>query len=303
MKQSTAPQKKGVISRVLRRPWRRYSSLKYLKYYCVGVPSHGRLFLRNMALNLGDAVLSGQKTMWHVMLAIALLATACSSKKENATGDAAVSSTQSDLQSTYNDQSVNDGTNGLCGAMVYPCGPYGTEAGDIAENMEFLGFADPNYNCKAHKDKAMDLQHKVRITFADWYRDSSEPTCKSFNKELLWVMVVAGWCGPCQGEVDAVENMYIKGQIDERVEVLNIIFENANRGEPIDETFTLQWIGIFNLTFPVVMDPSFKMGKYFDKRATPFNMLVDTKTGKIIHRQVGPDINTMQAKIAAFLKK
>jgi len=185
-----------------------------------------------------------------------------------------------------------------CGPEVYPCGPYGTEKDNVAENMSFLGFWDPGALCKPHKDQKIDLNTMERISFQDWYL--ANEACAEKKKKLLWVNVAAGWCGPCQAEVTEVQKQMLASTFDERVGFLNIVFETENY-DPATAAFIKTWATSLELNFPVVMDPAFDMGLYFNASATPFNMLVDTSTMKIIYRDVGADFQAIGEAMQAFL--
>lgn len=198
-----------------------------------------------------------------------------------------------------------------CGAGIYPCGPYGTAKGTVAANLEFVGFKDPQEQCKANKDKVLDLDNKVKIAFKDWHL--GDTACA--KKGLLWVVVSAGWCRPCKVELCKTVRDYQAGAVDSRVGILNIVFETDD-GKPVTEDFLKLWITNLpdpdtgkrclaagrNLSLPVVMDPSFRMGVYFNKAAVPFNMLIDTSTMKIYWQDVGEKLPEIGQQIANFFK-
>ena len=181
----------------------------------------------------------------------------------------------------------------------YPAGPYGTKAGETAANLEFLGYMDPKTFCKAPADTKMDTSKLRPISFKDYYLGDSSSGCAKHKPKLMWVMVSAGWCSPCKTEVSSTQQQYAKGAITDGLQLLNIVFETTT-SSPATESFTKTWINQFSLTFPVVMDPSFKMGAYFSKAAVPFNMLVDTKDMKIYYRQVGGSLTDIGKKISEF---
>jgi thiol-disulfide isomerase/thioredoxin len=202
-----------------------------------------------------------------------------------------------------------------CGPGIYPCAPYGTENKTVAANLEFLGFRDPEEPCKAHKDKVLDLDNKVRISIKDFHLGFGDTSCT--KRALLWVLVSAGWCGPCQREVCKTVRDYQAGAVDGRVAILNVVFETDKLGTPVTEDFAKLWITQLrdpdtgkrcltlpaNLSFPVVMDPSFKMGVYFTKESVPFNMLIDTSNMKIYFRQVGENLPAVGQQIQNFFAK
>ncbi len=214
-----------------------------------------------------------------------------------------------DLQVSPKDAQVGDGvapadsapSPDTAPACRYPEGPYGTTEGKVIENIEFSAFSDPNYLCKAAKDQVMDLSATRKISFKDFYCSSS---CSAKKRKILWVMVSAGWCGPCQSEVAETQANYGKGDIDSRVHLMNIVYED-DHSKPITESFAKTWAKNthFQLSFPVGLDPTFRMGTYFDRNAVPFNMLVDLSTMKIIYRQTGGDLSAVGSALFKALGK
>lgn len=184
-------------------------------------------------------------------------------------------------------------------ACDYPTGPYGTETGDMVENFEFEGYADPDYLCKPAAALKMDLSTKRTLSFKDYYCNS---TCPDQKRRLLWVIVSAGWCGPCQEEVAATQAQFEQGAIDPRVHLINLIYE-TDKATPITEEFTQLWAenNLFTLSFPIGMDPTFRMAAYFDRDAVPFNMLVDLETMRIIFRQTGSNLPAVGQALHNYL--
>ena len=184
-------------------------------------------------------------------------------------------------------------------ACEYPKGPYGTSEGKIVENFVFDGFADAQYLCKSAKDQVMDLSATRKISFKDFYCNTG---CSDKKRRLLWVMVSAGWCGPCHQEVMDTQAQYAKGAIDAKVHLLNVIYEDDN-AKPVTESFTKLWAknSKFNISFPIAMDPSFRMGAYFDRNAVPFNMIVDLDTMEIVFRQTGANLPAVGKAIFSYL--
>jgi hypothetical protein len=77
------------------------------------------------------------------------------------------------------------------------------------------------------------------------------------------------------------------------VEIIGVIFEDSqyNPAKPNDLVI---WGGKdgFSVPFPLVVDPGFKIGVYFESDATPMNMLIDATTMKIIRVDMGFDSRT-----------
>ena len=230
-------------------------------------------------------------TRWAVALTLTVLMTGCSDSDKDF--DAGVDTIAPDFTTAYLDGAPK---------ANYPAGPYGTKAGETIANLEFLGYMDPKNFCKSPADKSLDTSRLRRISFQDYYKGDSGSGCSKYKPKLMWVMVSAGWCGPCKVEVSSTQAQYGKGAIMNGLELLNIVFETTT-GAPSTGAFTKLWANEYKLSFPVVMDPSFKMGAYFSKAAVPFNMLVDAKTMKIYYQQVGGSLTNIGKKAAEFLAK
>lgn len=204
-----------------------------------------------------------------------------------------------DAAVVYPDLQPLDAAGGCGPGQAYACGPFGTVTGTIAGDEQFLGFMDPDNFCKAHDAKAIDTSTAKTISFADWFK---KPDGCAKKYKLVWVNVSAGWCGPCRAEVQELTKRFKDGTFPAEVDFLNIVFEDGLR-KPATEAFGKTWATQQSLNWPVVIDPSFKMGKYFDKAATPFNMLVNTETMEIVYRTVGANIPAIEAEINKFLGK
>ena len=133
-------------------------------------------------------------------LAAAALCVACSDDTGN--------------NNTQGDMTVTGDMNTSCGAGVYPCGPYGTAVDSVVANMELQGYMDAKEHCLDHKDKKQDTAALRKASFKDYHLGDS--SCASMKRTLLWVMVSAGWCAPCQDEVKKVQAKYEKAAYDER---------------------------------------------------------------------------------------
>lgn len=204
-----------------------------------------------------------------------------------------------DTNNTKKDSGADGSSN--CGAGIFPCGPYGSKVGSIVENFDMQGFYDAQNFCKAHKDKTAATSKAKPISFKSFHLGDTGAACKAFQPKLMWVMVGAGWCGPCKTEVQAIQKEYAAGTIDARVDLLNIVFEATTPGTPINEAFLKLWADGYGLTLPVAMDPNLNVGAYFNKTNPPFNMLVDTSTMKIYYTQEGGKIDDVKKKVSDFL--
>ena len=171
----------------------------------------------------------------------------------------------------------------------------------MAKNLEFKGFMDAKNFCTAHKDKKSTTGKLVPISFKSYHLGDS--SCAANKPKLLWIMVSAGWCGPCKTEVQEVQKEYNAGTMDAKVGVLNVVYETTSAGTAVTEKFLKTWTESFTLTMPVAMDPDFKLGAYFSRANAPYNMLIDASSMKIYYQQQGGKLSEIKKKVAEFLKK
>jgi hypothetical protein len=187
-----------------------------------------------------------------------------------------------------------------CGPSIYPCGPYGTKVGDKVLNMEFQGYMDPDEQCKRDSEKKHDTTLLRSISFKDYYLGSSKPGCSAFNKQLLWVMVSSGWCGSCQTEVNTEAGKYANDQWYPKVALLNVVVDNTTPNYPADAAFISSWASLYGVTFPVVMDPTFQMGRYLSRDSMPLNLLIDLRTMTIYYQQTGGKLSDVEDRANKF---
>lgn len=187
-----------------------------------------------------------------------------------------------------------------CGPEIYPCGASGTRKGDLVENYSFIGFSDPDSFCKPAKDRVIDFNTKIQRSFGDWYLPPAN--CPDKKKKLLWVTVSAGWCPPCIEEIRTTMTEIKNGSFPPEVDVVDILFENGDQSPVTEEWAKTEWVSRVGLNYTLLLDPSFKMGKYFDRESVPFNLLVDLSNMKILFAQTGNVLDKVGAAIQQFLQ-
>ena len=87
----------------------------------------------------------------------------------------------------------------------------------------------------------------------------------------------ATWCGPCQQEMPLIEQYYQKYKPD-----LVVLAVNSDEPKADVQTFVTN----FNLSFPVLLDPDYKVEDLYRVRAFPTTFFVD-KSGTIRYQQIG----------------
>lgn len=163
----------------------------------------------------------------------------------------------------------------------YPAGPYGTGRGATIENLSFLGWRHPDA-------AGYDTAKFETVRLSDFYDPDGHTGLK-----LLAINASAVWCGVCRAEYQDMKTTDVYATFRAKgVEILGTLFEdNAYYpAQPVDLT---NWgvLASHAVKFPLVLDPGFKMGAYFDSDATPLNMLVDVRTMHIVSVTMGYSTN------------
>jgi hypothetical protein len=159
----------------------------------------------------------------------------------------------------------------------YPPGPYGTARGAVIENLQFLGWHSPL--AAGYQATTMGA-----VGLSDFYDPDGQK-----GIELLLINAVAVWCSVCRTEYADIVNNQLYEQLQPRgVEFLGVLFED-NNADPARYVDMESWSSAYGVSFPFVLDPGFKTGVYFDRSATPMNMLVDARTMQVLQVITGYD--------------
>lgn len=155
---------------------------------------------------------------------------------------------------------------------AYPQAPYGTTEGAVIQNLELFGWQDPT-------SASFDVAQATTVRLSDYYNPSS---AAGQGTEYIMLNAVAAWCGVCRTEYQTLETEQTYQQFASRgLEMVGVLFED-NNGDPSTYQDLSNWTRSYSVGFPFVNDPAFKTGVYFDKSATPMNMIIDARSMKIV---------------------
>jgi hypothetical protein len=172
----------------------------------------------------------------------------------------------------------NEDPSGALSRAAYPEGPFGRGVGAIIANLKFLGWRDP---AKA----GYDPNKLEEVSLADFYN----PDGVAGRPRLIMLNASAVWCSVCKVEYRHMINTDVYGTRKPKgIEIIGVLFEDA-RNNPAKPSDLVIWGGPdgFNVPFPLVLDPGFKSGAYFESDATPMNMLIDASNMRILDITMG----------------
>jgi hypothetical protein len=190
------------------------------------------------------------------------------------------------VQDTQGEPAAGPSGSGGAGAGVappsstwaaYPAGPYGTSRGATIENLSFSGWMRPDI-------AGYDPAKFETVRLSDFYDPDGHTGVK-----LLAINASAVWCSVCRAEyADMKDNQVYSTSRPLGLEILGALFED-NAFFPAQPQDLKNWgkLSAHSVTFPLVLDPGFKLGAYFDSDATPLNMLIDVRTMTIVQVTMG----------------
>lgn len=156
----------------------------------------------------------------------------------------------------------------------YPSPPYGTEIGAVIENFRFLGWSDPG-------TAGYDAERLEAVELSRFYDPRGEGSVR-----YVVITATAVWCSVCRAEYEDFRS----GRFDQfsarGVAFVGVLFED-NDSNPARPSDLALWAENFDVAFPFVLDPAFKLGRFFNREATPMTMVVDTQTMRITWLEVG----------------
>ena len=170
--------------------------------------------------------------------------------------------------------------------VAYPDGPYGLSKGSVVPNFKFLGWHNPQI--------AADVNNLEEIDFAQFYNPTGTDTWPADGSyrpgepkpKVLWIDVSAQWCGPCNQESKTdLPPLYAKYQPMGAEIVLELIEDN--NGGPALPTNLHMWTTAYKTAWPAIIDPSRQMFTLASADAYPANILIDTRTMKVIAKVAG----------------
>jgi hypothetical protein len=125
------------------------------------------------------------------------------------------------------------------------------------------------------------------------------------DARLLLIESSAIWCVACKFEYHgSADRLSLSEELAQReskgFRVLGTIFQNG-ASDPASPDDAAQWASTFSVSFPFVLDDEHKMGLFSSPNVAPFNMLIDTKTMRIVLSLEGDEPAVLSAKVEQFL--
>jgi hypothetical protein len=176
---------------------------------------------------------------------------------------------------------------------AYPTGPYGIKPGSVAANYQFVGFQ----KASAVNDSMQSIQ------LADFYNPHADDTTYApadpsqddrlfpagsiygegtLKPKALAIDIASVWCGPCNYEAKTeLPPQHAKFK-PMGGEFLLQLADGATPGKAASPKDLFNWTKKYAVDFPATIDPTYSLGELFSANAFPANMIIDTRTMKIV---------------------
>jgi hypothetical protein len=174
--------------------------------------------------------------------------------------------------------------------LPYPPGPYGVSAGQVITNFEFQGFYAPQANSDAGSVRSIKLSDFYNESGKDVFSDGSPYGAGSPKPKALLIDIGAVWCSPCQFEAKSVLPAEYSKYHEQGAEFLFDLADGPQSGVSATPSELTNWVRKFKTVYPSGIDPQRELGSAFKADAYPVNILIDTRTMKIVNIVAGvPD--------------
>lgn len=166
------------------------------------------------------------------------------------------------------------------GAKPYPNGPYGVAKGSVIANYKFVGY--PNALKDSETLQEIELAEFYNPTADTLYEEGSVMEVGTPKPTALLLTVSAIWCGPCNYEADKVFPGLYEDYKPKGGEFFVQLADGATPGKAANAKALRSWTDTYEVDYPMAIDPSYQLGALFEADAFPANMVIDTRTMRIV---------------------
>lgn len=154
----------------------------------------------------------------------------------------------------------------------YPAGPYGVGEGDTIANLVFTDLGG----------RSVELA-----------------SMRGGDKRALLLYATGTWCFSCKPEVAWLNGKIASGDTD--VLPLAVVLED-NRYERADGPTARRWSEALDAKFQVVVDPNGALDSFRASGVVPMNLVIDTRTMRIVHAQYEFDPKALDEALGKITK-
>jgi hypothetical protein len=195
--------------------------------------------------------------------------------------------------------------------IEYPAGPYGINVGSVAPDFEWLGFQNASTKNDAMQTIRLADFYNPHVDDATYVPTDAAHDDRLYQSELygvgtpkprvLLVDIGSVWCPPCNEEAKTLLPPLHAKYKPRGGEFLLSLGDSATQNKPASQKDLFNWTKKYKVDFPSTIDPDYKLGELFPANAWPANVMIDTKTMKIVRTQAGEPDAAFWAKYETLL--
>jgi hypothetical protein len=149
----------------------------------------------------------------------------------------------------------------------YPNGPYGVSNGSVIADITWHGWREP-------ASAGYDPDAFETIALSDYYDPGG-----TAGYRAIFVNASARWCSICK-----IEQKHLRAKRDtwgpRGVVFIEALFEDGGSA-PAQPSDLVAWGNTYSIDWTLVLDPTNKLGKFFDRAASPMNMIINAQTMEV----------------------
>jgi hypothetical protein len=173
--------------------------------------------------------------------------------------------------------------------LAYPPGPYGYGIGSVIPPYEFIGYQHPESELYGPM-RRINLAEYYNPTGVELYAPGGGMPEGAPRPVALLLSMSAVWCPPCNQEADSILPVRYTNLKPRGAEFLVNLADSAMPGSPATKGNLDAWIEKYDIEYPLVLDPTYKLSPVMAQPAWPANFIIDTRTMRIAKSVAGsPD--------------
>lgn len=164
--------------------------------------------------------------------------------------------------------------------FAYPAGPYGIDVNSIIENYRFVGYV--NAMQSIDQLQAVELAEFYNPDGMGTFGPGSQFGEGNPKPKGLVIAIGSVWCPPCNQEAATTLPAEYAHYKPLGGEILFQLADGPTPGTPAKLQHLSSWVNKYDVNYPAVLDPNYKLNDLFAENAYPANMIVRTSDMRII---------------------
>lgn len=166
--------------------------------------------------------------------------------------------------------------------LAYPEAPKGYKVGSIFPNFKFRGYPDPQAGNNISNLQLVEMAEFYNPTGTEVYGPGSPFGEGNPKPKAIMLNVASSWCPPCQEEARNILPGEVAKYTPQGGLIIMQLADGPTPGEPARLNHLTNWINAFDVDYPALIDPSYKLGALFEADAYPANFIIRTRDMAII---------------------